>query len=50
MVYKQEFYDKIDNHYAGLPSRPDYDGYLTKSKANAWWQGKSVLIKDVLTS
>ena len=41
MVYKKELYDKIDNHFATLPSRPDYDGYLTKEEADAWWLGKS---------
>lgn len=24
-----------------IESRPDYDGYLTKSEADAWWKGKS---------
>ncbi len=41
MVYKKEFYDKIDNYFATLPSRPDYDGYLTKKEADDWWLGKS---------
>jgi len=41
LVYKKETFDKIDNHFATLPSRPDYDGYLTKEEADAWWLGKS---------
>ena len=28
-------------HYSGLAERPDYDGYLTKAEADAWWRGKS---------
>ena len=27
--------------YTGLKGRPDYDGYLTKTEADAWWKGKS---------
>ena len=27
--------------YTELKDRPDYDGYLTKSEADAWWRGKS---------
>ena len=27
--------------YTGLKGRPDYDGYLTKAEADAWWRGKS---------
>ena len=34
-------YNRISSHYQSLPSRPDYDGYLTKSEADAWWKGKS---------
>jgi RHS repeat-associated protein len=34
-------YNSFYNHYNDLPNRPDYDGYLTKSEADAWWNGKS---------
>ncbi len=27
--------------FTGLKDRPDYDGYLTKAEADAWWRGKS---------
>ena len=27
--------------YTSLKDRPDYDGYLTKAEADAWWKGKS---------
>jgi len=30
--------NKAYNHFAGLPSRPDYDGKLTLSEANDWYQ------------
>ncbi len=33
--------NKFKNHYIGLKNRPDYDGYLTKAEADAWWRGKS---------
>lgn len=29
---------KYANHYAGLPSRPDYDGFLTLDEANDWYR------------
>ena len=29
---------RIDAHYAGLPSRPDYDGHLTLAEANVWYR------------
>ncbi|MBR6130452.1 MAG: RHS repeat-associated core domain-containing protein [Bacteroidales bacterium] len=32
---------KLLEHYSGLKERPDYDGYLTKAEADAWWRGKS---------
>jgi hypothetical protein len=32
---------KMNTHYSNLKNRPDYDGYLTKAEADAWWQGKS---------
>ena len=32
---------KLSEHYSGLKERPDYDGYLTKAEADAWWKGKS---------
>jgi len=28
-------------HYNSLSKRPDYDGFLTKGEADAWWLGKS---------
>ena len=31
-------YDKISNTQNSLPSRPDYDGKLTRSEANQWYQ------------
>jgi RHS repeat-associated protein len=34
-------YSNFYKHYNSLPNRPDYDGYLTKSEADAWWSGKS---------
>ena len=37
----QDIQDKIAEHYNSLPSRPDYDGYLTRAEANSWWLGKS---------
>src|SRR5690554_2327195 len=38
MVYSQNFLDKIDNHHSNLPSRPDWDGYLTLDEANEWYR------------
>ncbi len=32
---------KYATHYATLKDRPDYDGFLTKAEADAWWNGKS---------
>jgi len=29
---------KYANHYSGLSSRPDYDGYLTLGEANDWYR------------
>ncbi|WP_231585354.1 hypothetical protein [Sphingobacterium sp. Ag1] len=29
---------KYATHYASLPDRPDYDGYLTLPEANGWYQ------------
>ncbi len=29
---------KINSHFCTLPSRPDYDGYLTLSEANDWYR------------
>ena len=29
---------KYEKHYAGLPNRPDYDGYLTLKEANEWYR------------
>ena len=29
--------NSIEDHYATLSSRPDYDGYLTKEEADKWW-------------
>ena len=29
---------KINSHFRTLPSRPDYDGYLTLSEANDWYR------------
>ena len=29
------------SHFSLLPLRPDYDGYLTKSEADAWWRTKT---------
>ena len=33
--------NKLLSHYSILNERPDYDGYLTKAEADAWWRGKS---------
>lgn len=41
LVYKSDFYNKIDNHVKTLSGRPDYDGYLTKDEADKWWLEKS---------
>lgn len=30
--------EKINKHYESLPSRPDYDGYLTLEEANDWYK------------
>ena len=30
-------YTKFYFHYATLPTRPDYDGYITKSEADKWY-------------
>ncbi len=38
---REEAEMKMNTHYSGLKNRPDYDGYLTKAEADAWWQGKS---------
>lgn len=38
MVYSQNFLNKIDNHHSYLPSRPDWDGYLTMEEANEWYR------------
>jgi hypothetical protein len=40
-VPKAENYSKFYYSYKSLSSRPDYDGYLTKEEADAWWRGKS---------
>ena len=34
----QDIQDKISDHYESLPSRPDYDGYLTLKEANEWYR------------
>jgi hypothetical protein len=34
------YYD-FYHHYTELSKRPDYDGYLTKAEADAWWKNKS---------
>lgn len=34
----EKAYDKAGKHWLSLPSRPDYDGYLTLSEANDWFQ------------
>ena len=31
-------YDKISEHHSNLPSRPDWDGYLTLEEANEWYR------------
>ena len=31
-------FNKINEHHSGLPSRPDWDGYLTLSEANDWYR------------
>ena len=33
--------ESYNKSWSSLPGRPDYDGYLTKAEADAWWQGKS---------
>lgn len=38
---------KIDAHFEGLPSRPDYDGRLTLEEANEWYRtgnGQSLFV------
>ena len=37
----EDAHKKLLEHYSGLKERPDYDGYLTKAEADAWWRGKS---------
>ncbi|HON20722.1 MAG TPA: RHS repeat-associated core domain-containing protein, partial [Bacteroidales bacterium] len=37
-VINPSILDKIDNQIASFPSRPDWDGYLTLSEANDWYQ------------
>ena len=32
---------KFNIHYDNLPSRPDYDGFLTKEEADNWWLKKT---------
>ena len=34
-------YDSFYYHRKGLEKRPDYNGYLSKAEADAWWRGKS---------
>jgi len=32
---------RFATHFASLPSRPDWDGYLTKEEADNWWLRKT---------
>jgi len=41
MIINADILSKIDNKVASFPSRPDWDGHLTKAEADAWWLGKS---------
>jgi hypothetical protein len=38
MVYNLQAKDKFTAHYNNLPTRPDYDGYLTLDEANEWYR------------
>ena len=40
-LHSKEAKNRFQLHYKSLPSRPDYDGYLTKKEADDWWKGKS---------
>ena len=42
LVYSNEMRGKIDNHFATLPSRPDFDGKITLSEANKWYRSGPV--------
>jgi len=38
LVFDPNVLNKIDNQTASFWKRPDWDGYLTKAEADAWWQ------------
>ena len=36
-----DMYQSVYYHMESLKSRPDYDGFITKDEADAWWLSKS---------